>query len=42
MIKPGKTDVYKYHRFLDEAGDTMFYGKGKSPIVGNEVMRIIK
>lgn len=24
------------HRFLDEAGDTTFYAKGKIPIVGNE------
>ncbi len=23
------------HRFLDEAGDTTFYGKGKKEIVGN-------
>ncbi len=23
-----------YHRFLDEAGDTTFYGKGKIPIIG--------
>lgn len=29
-------DLYKYHRFLDEAGDTTFYGKGKIPIIGNE------
>ena len=25
----------EYHRFLDEAGDTTFYGKGKVNIVGN-------
>jgi hypothetical protein len=25
----------EYHRFLDEAGDTTFYGKGKIPIIGN-------
>ncbi len=25
-----------YHRFLDEAGDTTFFGKGKIPIVGSE------
>ncbi len=24
------------HRFLDEAGDTTFYGKGKVPIIGQE------
>ena len=23
-----------FHRFLDEAGDTTFYGKGKIPIIG--------
>ncbi len=28
--------LHEYHRFLDEAGDTTFYGKGKIPIVGNE------
>jgi len=28
--------TYFYHRFLDEAGDTTFYGKGKTPIVGQE------
>ncbi len=26
--------LHKYHRFLDEAGDTAFYGKGKVPIIG--------
>lgn len=26
----------KRHCFLDEAGDTTFYGKGKTPILGNE------
>ena len=25
-----------YHLFLDEAGDTTFYGKGKIPIIGHE------
>lgn len=25
----------QYHRFLDEAGDTTFYGKGKTPIIGS-------
>jgi orotidine-5'-phosphate decarboxylase len=24
------------HRFLDEAGDTTFYGKGKVPIIGQD------
>jgi len=26
--------TYEYHRFLDEAGDATFYGKGKIPIIG--------
>lgn len=29
-----RPETYEYHRFLDEAGDTTFYGKGKLPIVG--------
>jgi len=29
-----KSDLKPYHRFLDEAGDTTFYGKGKVDIVG--------
>lgn len=29
-----KVPLHSYHRFLDEAGDTTFYGKGKVPIVG--------
>ncbi|MDX2246261.1 MAG: hypothetical protein SF052_05775 [Bacteroidia bacterium] len=29
-------EKHTYHRFLDEAGDTTFYGKGKLPIIGNE------
>jgi hypothetical protein len=29
-------DPYIYHRFLDEAGDTAFFGKGKINIIGNE------
>jgi len=29
-----KSPLHTYHRFLDEAGDTTFYGKGKVPIVG--------
>ena len=31
-----KKNTYLYHRFLDEAGDTTFYGKGKTPIIGTE------
>jgi len=29
-------DTYHYHRFLDEAGDCTFYGKGKIPIIGTQ------
>lgn len=29
-----KQPTHHYHRFLDEAGDTTFYGKGKIPIIG--------
>jgi hypothetical protein len=29
-----KIDINTYHRFLDEAGDTTFYGKGKKSIIG--------
>jgi len=32
--KMNKLHIHKYHRFLDEAGDTTFYGKGKIPIIG--------
>ena len=32
----GKIPTWQYHRFLDEAGDTTFYGKGKTPIIGTE------
>lgn len=34
--KSNNTDVPTKHRFLDEAGDTTFHGKGKKLIVGNE------
>ncbi|MEO8760332.1 MAG: DUF3800 domain-containing protein [Bacteroidia bacterium] len=30
--KKKKIKTYKYHRFLDEAGDTTFFAKGKLPI----------
>jgi hypothetical protein len=29
-------ESFEYHRFLDEAGDTTFFGKGKIPIIGKE------
>lgn len=28
--------THGFHRFLDEAGDTTFYGKGKTPIIGTD------
>jgi hypothetical protein len=31
-----KLPRHLYHRFLDEAGDTTFYGKGKTPIIGKD------
>lgn len=31
-----KLAMHKYHRFLDEAGDTTFYGKGKIPANGTD------
>ena len=31
-----KSQLKTYHRFLDESGDTTFYGKGKRIIVGEE------
>jgi hypothetical protein len=31
-----KIEKHEIHRFLDEAGDTTFYGKGKVPIIGND------
>jgi len=31
-----KIQTCQYHRFLDEAGDTTFYGKGKIPMIGAE------
>jgi len=34
MTKKQPKEKEFYHRFLDEAGDTTFFGKGKIPIVG--------
>ena len=31
-----KLPAFHSHRFLDEAGDTTFYGKGRTPMVGSE------
>lgn len=31
-----RIETYKYHRFLDEAGDTTFYGKKRVPILGTD------
>lgn len=36
MSEVEKEPTWKYHRFLDEAGDTTFYGAGKELIVGRE------
>lgn len=36
FISSEKKPTHQYHRFLDEAGDTTFYGKGRVPIVGLE------
>jgi hypothetical protein len=33
---PKKVALHTYHRFLDEAGDTTFYGAGKKLILGTE------
>ena len=33
---PKKKALHTYHRFLDEAGDTTFYGSGKKLILGTE------
>lgn len=35
-IPTEKEATFKYHRFLDEAGDTTFYGKGRVPVVNQE------
>lgn len=34
MIPPVQPALEKEHRFLDEAGDTTFFGKGRVPILG--------
>lgn len=31
-----KNEIKTYHRYLDEAGDTTFYGAGKLPIIGQQ------
>ncbi|MBP7280333.1 MAG: DUF3800 domain-containing protein [Leptospiraceae bacterium] len=40
MLKEGffldQSKLHSDHRFLDEAGDTSFFGKGKIPIIGKE------
>ncbi len=33
-MKQKKQPLHEYHRFLDETGDTTFYGKGRIPILG--------
>ena len=34
--KPMNRESFIHHWFLDEAGDTTFYGKGKIPVIGND------
>jgi hypothetical protein len=36
MNPPDKTVLEKIHRFLDEAGDTTFFGKGRVPMLGQD------
>lgn len=36
MKPPGQPALEKVHRFLDEAGDTTFYGKGRVPMLGRD------
>lgn len=35
-MKSAKENIKSNHRFLDEAGDSAFYGKGKKAIIGTE------
>ena len=35
LDESGNPTLQEYHRFLDEAGDTTFFGKGAIPIIGN-------
>jgi len=35
-MSAGEKNIKTNHRFLDEAGDTAFYGKGKKAIIGTE------
>jgi len=36
MNPPDQTALDKIHRFLDEAGDTTFFGKGRVPMLGQD------
>ena len=36
MSREASPPLEKIHRFLDEAGDTTFFGKGRVPILGQE------
>ena len=36
MSTEASPPLEKIHRFLDEAGDTTFFGKGRVPILGQE------
>jgi hypothetical protein len=35
-MRKEKVPLHHYHRFLDEAGDMTFYGKGRVPILGEQ------
>ncbi len=34
MTVNADNQTYLRHRYLDEAGDTTFFGKGRTPIIG--------
>jgi len=36
MNPPDQKAPEKVHRFLDEAGDTTFFGKGRVPMLGQD------
>jgi hypothetical protein len=36
MNPPDQTALEKIHRFLDEAGDTTFFGKSRVPMLGQD------
>jgi hypothetical protein len=36
MTSPEENSLEKVHHFLDEAGDTTFFGKGRVPMLGRQ------